>query len=176
MQRKVFTLYLMVLALTAMCAWSFNSMCDAIEGTNNLIKQQNKEIVKMRSVIDRQQSRINELDTTTLILQEQITHLKEQNELKLFKASAYTANDAGCNTTTATGTTVTEGRTLSVDPRIIPLGSTVEIKSDFPGVSGVYKAEDTGGGIKGNRLDVFMVSRHRALDFGRRDVYVRIIR
>ena len=66
---------------------------------------------------------------------------------------------------TATGTVATVGRTVAVDPQVIPLGSRVLI----PG-RGMYHAEDVGGKIKGNRLDIYMDERKDALLFGRRNL------
>ena len=54
--------------------------------------------------------------------------------------------------------------TVAVDPAVIPLGSRLRL-GGFPGV---YRAEDTGGGIRGAHVDVFMESRAAALAFGRR--------
>lgn len=88
------------------------------------------------------------------------------------EATAY-----GTGTKTATGTRPKAGRTISVDPKVIPLGSIVRVESDtFPSVNGVYKAEDTGGAIKGRKIDIFMEgSRKHLLDFGRRKVKVTIL-
>ncbi len=55
------------------------------------------------------------------------------------------------------------GRTAAVDPKIIPYGSKVYI----PGI-GWRIAEDTGGAIKGNRIDILMDSEEKAFQFGRR--------
>jgi 3D (Asp-Asp-Asp) domain-containing protein len=54
--------------------------------------------------------------------------------------------------------------TVAVDPSVIPLGSRLRIA----GLPGIYRAEDTGGGIRGAHVDVFMESRAAALEFGRR--------
>lgn len=62
---------------------------------------------------------------------------------------------------TKIGTRMAEGRTIAVDPRIIPLGSRVYIEG-----YGVFIAEDTGSAIKGNRIDVCVASHSRAYDFG----------
>lgn len=61
---------------------------------------------------------------------------------------------------TATGTTPTAGRTIAVDPSVIPYGSRVVINGN------TYVAEDCGGAIKGNRIDVYFDSHEEALNFG----------
>lgn len=72
---------------------------------------------------------------------------------------------------TSTGTTATEGRTIAVDPEIISYGSTVTIHF-ADGTSHSYIAEDCGGAIKGNRIDVFFDSHKDALRFGVQGAYV----
>jgi 3D (Asp-Asp-Asp) domain-containing protein len=69
---------------------------------------------------------------------------------------------------TATGTIATAGRTIAVDPRVIPYGSRVMINGN------VYIAEDCGGAIKNNRIDIFFDSHSEALQFGvqRAQVYL----
>lgn len=66
---------------------------------------------------------------------------------------------------TATGTTAQEGRTIAVDPSVIPYGSEVEIWYEN-GSKGSYIAEDCGGAIKGNRIDVYTNSHSVALERG----------
>lgn len=91
-----------------------------------------------------------------------------------FKLTAYCPCAKCCGKDdgiTATGTTATEGRTIAVDPRVIPYGSTVTIYfSD--GTSHTYTAEDCGGGIKGNRLDIYFDDHQTALQFGVQRAYV----
>jgi 3D (Asp-Asp-Asp) domain-containing protein len=70
---------------------------------------------------------------------------------------------------TATGTLAKQGRTIAVDPRYIPYGTEVIID----GVT--YIAEDCGGVIKGDRIDVFFSSHEQALSFGRQTKIVRVI-
>lgn len=74
---------------------------------------------------------------------------------------------------TATGTIATEGRTIAVDPSIIPYGSTVTIHF-ADGSSHSYIAEDCGTGIKGNRIDVFFESHKDAREFGVQGAYVSL--
>lgn len=148
---------------------------------NEDIKKANDEILSIQVNVENQEMQIKQLqeklDEAEITIKKQQIIIQEFEELTStsFHASAYTHFDSGCNTRTATGTTVIEGRTIAVDPSIIPLGSTVRIDSSYPGISGYYIAEDTGGAIKGNRVDIYMANRGRALDFGRRNVEVTVI-
>lgn len=66
---------------------------------------------------------------------------------------------------TATGTKATEGRTIAVDPSVIPYGTEVEVWYE-DGSKARYIAEDCGSAIVGNRIDVFMNNHDEALDKG----------
>lgn len=69
---------------------------------------------------------------------------------------------------TATGTSVHYG-TIAVDPRVIPLGSYGYV----PGYGEVH-AEDTGGAIKGNIIDLWFPSNGQCRSWGRRTVEIYI--
>lgn len=72
--------------------------------------------------------------------------------LGTFKTTAYCpckGCSEGWGRHTSTGAIATAGRTIAVDPKVIPYGSRVMIN----GV--VYTAEDKGGGVKGNHIDIF---------------------
>lgn len=56
---------------------------------------------------------------------------------------------------TKSGTECTEGRTIAVDPNVIPLGSKIYIENDPLGGDGYYIAEDTGSAVTGNIIDIF---------------------
>ncbi len=77
---------------------------------------------------------------------------------------------------TKTGTSPVEGRTIAVDPEVIPLGSKVYVSCDtWPEIDGTYVAEDTGGAIKGNIIDVYMQDYDDCIQWGRRQVEVRVL-
>lgn len=77
---------------------------------------------------------------------------------------------------TYTGTWPQEGRTIAVDPEIIPLNSEVYVSCEsWPEVNGWYIAEDTGGAIQGHIIDLYMESRNEAITWGRRHVEVTIL-
>lgn len=84
------------------------------------------------------------------------------------RATAYTHTDPGCDLITATGTTVHVG-TVAVDPRYIPYGTRMFIVSnDGAYVYGIAVAEDCGGDIKGDRMDLYFPTYDECMQFGRR--------
>ena len=91
----------------------------------------------------------------------------------VFKITAYCACRQCCgsyaNGITATGTRATAGRTIAVDKSVIPLGSSVNINGH------IYTAEDTGGAIKGNRIDIYFSNHAEALSWGVRYLPVQIV-
>ncbi|WP_099190962.1 3D domain-containing protein [Tepidibacter mesophilus] len=108
-----------------------------------------------------------------------------RGETKTFKkalivsASAYTAGfestgkrpgDKGYGKTYM-GTTVRPG-VIAVDPKVIPLGSKVYI----PNLGITCVAEDIGGAIKGNKIDIYMNSLSRANSFGRKNLQVYVLK
>lgn len=71
---------------------------------------------------------------------------------------------------TKSGTTVTEGRTIAVDPKVIPLGSRVYIDG-----YGVFIAEDVGSAIKENKIDIAVGNHEQALKLGIDEATVYLI-
>ncbi|WP_312472718.1 LysM peptidoglycan-binding domain-containing protein [Neobacillus sp.] len=89
------------------------------------------------------------------------------------KATAYTASCEGCSGTTATGVDLNanpDAKVIAVDPSVIPLGSKVYVEG-----YGVATAADTGGAIKGNRIDVFIPSKQDAINWGKKHIKIRIL-
>lgn len=90
--------------------------------------------------------------------------LPEIVNLGEFKITHYCACPICCGEwadgITYTGTQATEGRTVAVDPDVIPLGSTIEIDGQM------YVAEDIGAAIQGNRIDIYMNSHESAQEAG----------
>lgn len=97
---------------------------------------------------------------------EPISEVKTEPALKslgTFKLTAYCACSrccGKCDGITATGVKATAGRTIAVDPSKIPYGTEVIINGH------TYIAEDCGGAIKGNKIDIFFNSHAEALRFG----------
>lgn len=80
-----------------------------------------------------------------------------------FKVTAYCACVKCCGKSdgiTASGTKATQGRTIAVDPRYYPYGTEIILNGK------TYIAEDCGGAIKGNRIDLYFDSHQDALEWG----------
>lgn len=112
---------------------------------------------------DYQTSKYNENNE----LQAKINELKKQQNNKRFVGNFKITHYCPCTdcngswgSQTAMGTTMTPYRTIAVDPRVIPLGSRVEINGQ------IYIAEDTGGAIKGNRIDICVSSHSECYRLG----------
>ena len=75
---------------------------------------------------------------------------------------------------------MTSAKCIAVDPKVIPLSSKVELIFDdeYSHLNDIYIARDTGGAIKGKRIDLFMgdgVDKKVVTDFGKRKVKVRVL-
>ena len=94
---------------------------------------------------------------------------RQYSSVMVMEATAYLPSDGGGSGITATGIAARHG-VIAVDPNVIPLGTRVYI----PGY-GVAIAADTGGAIRGNKVDVCVEDYGSAMQFGRRDVEVYIL-
>lgn len=88
-------------------------------------------------------------------------------------ATAYTAYCEGCSGTTAYGIDLRANpnqKVIAVDPRIIPLGTRVWVEGYGEAIAG-----DTGGAIKGNKIDVFIPTYESAMAWGVKTVKIRVL-
>ncbi len=131
-------------------------------GTVNAVKsfQKNNQL-KVTGVIDKH---------TKKAIEDQpgvpTKYLKKMN----FEATAYSSADPGCGEYTRNGNKLRRGY-IAVDPDIIPLGTEVYIEG-----YGYAVADDTGGAIKGHIIDVAMDTHQEAIQFGRQQVVLYILK
>lgn len=88
-------------------------------------------------------------------------------------ATAYTAYCPGCSGTTAYGIDLRSNpnqKVIAVDPRIIPLGTKVWVEGYGEAIAG-----DTGGAIKGHKIDVFIPSYDSAMEWGVKKVKLKVL-
>lgn len=115
------------------------------------------------------QSVLNSTDDSDSSSDADTTDKPEGRELEV-EATAYSYKQAGLSNLTATGIDLRERpKVLAVDPSVIPLGSDVWVEG-----MGNYIAGDTGGDIKGSRIDIHMTSVEDCLAFGRKKIKVVI--
>ena len=113
--------------------------------------------------------------------QESVVKISEEIPLGSFKLTAYCGCTKCCGRNakrgengewlaiTRTGVRAQKNHTISVDPKVIPLGSKVRIGSI------IYTAEDTGGKwVQGNHIDIYLGDHEAAKQFGcqRAEVYL----
>ena len=98
----------------------------------------------------------------------------EKECLGSFEVTGYCACELCCGAwadgIAYTGGLATEGQTIAVDPAVIPLGSVVEING------WQYVAEDIGGAINGKEIDLFFCSHEDALEWGRQNHEVYLVK
>lgn len=131
-----------------------------------------KEIKNKKEI--KKQIKKNKVEKNIVKKQNNVKVLSYSNEEEWmsFEATFYNL----CCNLTASGRKLEDGVTVAVDPRIIPLGTWIEIKYPDGNVER-RRADDTGGVIKGRILDVYVAKpRNVLLQMGRQNVKVRILK
>lgn len=128
-------------------------------------KAMQAEIDELQYQNSRQAAQLKDRKEQIEILEIIIENMEQEEPeyLGIFTVTHYCPCEICCGKTdgiTFTGTQATEGRTIAVDPDVIPLGSTVVIDGKE------YIAEDIGGAIKGLRIDKYMDNHQEALNAG----------
>ncbi|WP_335872086.1 ubiquitin-like domain-containing protein [Bacillus sp. 2205SS5-2] len=163
-----------------------NGSKGTVEKTYEIVKENGKEIsrklVKEDTVQD-SQNKIVAVGTKVITAQvSRGTNTSTSNSSTQASASgkefyvsstAYTASCNGCSGITATGINLNANpgiKVIAVDPSIIPLGTKVYVEG-----YGYAIAADTGGAIKGYKIDVFVGTKTEAYQWGRRQVKIKIL-
>jgi|KBSSwiStaDraftv2_1062776.scaffolds.fasta_scaffold09440_6 3D (Asp-Asp-Asp) domain-containing protein len=126
-------------------------------------KLNNTEANKINNQNNQQEDKDKKLVKTTGL----VTSAKAGMNRGSFSATAYCLQGR-----TAMGSGVRRG-IIAADPRVLRLGSKVMLTGG--GYSGTYVVTDTGGGIKGRELDIWVPSCSEARRFGRRSVNVTLL-
>ena len=113
--------------------------------------------------------------TNEFIYDEPVEVLEEEKSkyisLGTFQLTAYCPCkycSGGYGKNTSCGTMAEEGRTIAVDPKVIPYGSIIQINGKD------YIAEDCGGAVKGKIIDIYFEDHQVASDFGRQTAEIFI--
>lgn len=134
-------------------------------------KEVSRKVVS-EQIVRAKQDKVVAVGTKDLALQ--VSRGAEETGTEFYvTATAYTAYCNGCSGRTATGFNLRanpNAKVIAVDPRVIPLGTKVYVEG-----YGYAVAADTGGAIKGNKIDVFMSSKADAYRWGRKQVKIKIL-
>ncbi len=163
--RERLTTFVVIIMLVFGVSWIGAAIITEYVNTDPL----EQKLEQQQQILSENQQNLNDLKDRMETLESDMLQILQQLNRILgagdFLATAYThaapggdVNGTG-NGLTATGIPVYEG-TVAVDPNIIPLGSKVWVEG-----FGVMIAADTGGNIKGNRIDIFMENRQRAKNY-----------
>lgn len=148
------------------------------KGTKELIYEaiyQNGELISKslveENIIEKAQDKIIKKGTKEKKKNESSSKNTSTSKSNLGKKMTVSATAYSGHTITATGT-VPKWGTIAVDPNVIPYGTKVYI----PQFNQYFIAEDCGGGIKGNKIDIFMNSESQCINWGKRTIDVYIVK
>ncbi|MCM3109884.1 3D domain-containing protein [Lederbergia lenta] len=151
-----------------------------LESLKDNIKDKDADIYKLNEKVKKLLEEKGKLEVKKEVVQAS-RGSSEQGEWRTFQATYYTAFcPTGCIGTTKLGIDVSNTihynglRIVAVDPNIIKLGSIVEVQT--PNESFRAIAGDTGGDIKGMRLDILVADRGTAYNLGRHNVQVKVVK
>lgn len=147
------------------------------ESSNKSTDEKEKDEEKADEEAEDQESDADEEESDEKEANEQASGSDEEEapegETIEVSATAYTAKCEGCSGVTSTGVDLNEdpdAKVIAVDPDVIPLGSEVYVEG-----YGYATAEDTGGAINGNKIDLHVPSKEEASEFGVQTVDVTIV-
>lgn len=143
---------------------TINEQTDKINDLEVKVSELEKENEQLRPKSNTKKSTEQSNTSTKSEATQEKTISSEGKNLGQFKITAYCNCSKCCGQwaggPTAYGTMPAEGRTIAVDPNVIPLGSKVVIDGH------TYVAEDTGSAIKGNKIDMYFNSHSDAMAWG----------
>jgi 3D (Asp-Asp-Asp) domain-containing protein len=155
---------LMLLGLFVVFVYSQSNSEQRLIIANDSQKELNSTAVQQNQTNSEKQTNTDKklVKTTGLV-----TAVKAGSSKGSFTATAYCLSGR-----TALGHGVRRG-IIAADPRILRLGSKIALNAG--NYTGQYLVSDTGGGVKGRRIDIWVPSCAEARRFGRRSVTVNLL-
>jgi 3D (Asp-Asp-Asp) domain-containing protein len=146
----------------------------------NVIEKQNSELEAKEDSISELKSELENSNGKVQRLQDELQKYDSLRQLDVVATAYQPLCKSGCTGITATGhdvrnTVYKDGyRVVAVDPRVVPLGSLLHVETEDRSFVGI--AEDTGGAIKGRKIDVLVRNESRAYTFGKQDATITVLR
>lgn len=150
--KKMFTRGLVV-GLTASTILLSNQLIETHKDNKTLLNELNAQttkILELEANIEKIEAQNEALSDENKSLKKKVDEWTTLSEVKITSYCPATCCSDNWGRKTKSGTVATQGRTVAVDPDVIPLGSIVEIEG-----LGTFKAEDIGGLVDGKHIDVF---------------------
>ena len=151
-----------------------------LEETNEQLRNENRALQGKLEEARREVSRGSSDDVSPAGGFDVVVTAYTLSEASCSKGTSHPAYGRTANGTNLAGHSLYSARAIAVDPRIIPLGTRVKIQFKDPEMrrfNGVYTAVDTGGAIKGNRIDLFAGegAESLAMHIGRRQAAAALL-
>lgn len=154
--------------------------------TDKVILDRESSIMILNSDITKLKTNISELESILQVKKSHNNLVTLINSSPNYKITAYDLSIQSCGKSRTSrnygitasgynlkGQNLRTASTISTDPNVIPLGSVVYLYfKETPNYNGIYISSDTGGGIKGNHIDLFLGDQNsnspskQALNFG----------
>lgn len=148
-----------------------------VKRTYELVKENGKVVAKTlkdEKVIKKPTTKVVAVGTKVLTASVSRSSAPDGGQEFYVEASAYTPYCSGCSGYSALGVNLrsnSDVKIIAVDPNVIPLGSKVWVEG-----YGYAVAADTGGSIRGNKIDVLMPTKQAAYSWGRKKVRIKILK
>lgn len=193
MNRVSIALFCILAVMVIFTFWSLDgteAVYDPLPSINIAIEELQESLGRLMDTVTDTKHVIENIETV-----EEVTITATINFEKTFEmiATAYDLSVESCGKSpshpyygiTASGLRAVSGRTVAVDPKVIPLKSIlyIEFPEPYTHMDGFYRAEDVGSAIKGNRVDIFFgedrvgerVVYNECMQFGIRNVIVHLV-
>ena len=154
------------------------------EAVEEVVEESIEEVVTTNTTTKNDVEIVESQETHSVPVNVVIENVETKTSLGTFKLTAYCSCEKCCGywatvrpldengnpiVYTASGAVAQSNYTIAVDPSVISYGSEVEINGH------TYVAQDTGGAIKGNRIDVYFDNHNDALEFGVKNAEVFLL-
>lgn len=170
-----YTKLVLKITISIICCFIFVEIINAVwKEEPQVIEEQTIEVASEQPIIRPKQPEVVIVEESTE--EETESEIDDLRLLGEFKVSAYCSCEICCQEWAnnrpngivygASGAELKPNHSIAVDTDIIPYGKSVFID----GIE--YVAEDCGGAIKGNRIDIYMDSHEAAVEFGVKNMMV----
>lgn len=173
MKKSLLTYYIFILVIVSIVIYIFSFV-------DSHAYHLQKEVEVKNSYIEMSENPKEVKLSAEMVEQEPAEEKEEYESLGEFKLTAYCSCEKCCGIWAynrpngivygAIGEELKEGYSIAVDPNVISYGTEVVIDGK------TYKAQDCGGAIKGNRIDVYFNNHDDALEFGvkHKEIFVKL--